>query len=134
MNDIRRTTLDWARDIARSYRSALHAENPERCAQLDEVARKRGQHWVAPTEIPAHLVEEALDAQLSAVDIAHFWGVPADTIRSWARASRHDPDDPSKPLLQQYPGPKGPLYVPREVLAVAARHRSGGRLREAAGQ
>lgn len=111
---IKRSNLDWARDIARSYRSALHAVDPDRCAQLDEVARKRGQQWIAPTEIPAELVDEALDALLPAADIAHFWGIPAVTIRAWA----------SKGLLEQECGPDGsPVYRPRAVLECQARHR-----------
>lgn len=111
---IRRTNLDWARDIARSYRSALHAVDPERCAQLDEVARKRGQHWIAPAEIPAHLVAEALDTEMSAMDIQHFWGVPAVTIRAWA----------SKKLLQQRCAEDGsPVYLPRDVLECQGRNR-----------
>lgn len=117
---IRRTNLDWARDIARSYRSALHAENPERCAQLDAVARERGQQWIAPTQIPAHLVDEALDTAMAAPDIEHFWGVPALTVRAWA----------SKGLLRQHPASNGqPTYLPREVLDCQSRNRiiPGGR-------
>lgn len=114
MNDIRRSNLDWARDIARSYRSALHAVDPDRCGQLDEVARKRSQHWIAPTAIPAHLVDDALDTEMSAVDVQHFWGVPASTIRAWA----------SKNLLEQRCADDGsPVYRPREVLECQARHR-----------
>lgn len=134
MTEIRRTHLEWARDVARFYRSALRAVDPGKCAELDELARGRGQRWIATTLVSPAEIEEGMDKQLTAQQIELLLGVPASTIRSWARASRHHPDDPTKPLLQQYPGPKGPLYVPREVLAVAARHRSGGRLREAAGQ
>ena len=120
MNEIKRSSLDWARDIARSYRSALHAADPVRCAELDEVARKRGQQWIAPTEIPAHLVDEALDTEMSAMDIQHFWGVPALTVRAWA----------SKKLLQQRCAEDGsPVYLPREVLECQGRNRivPGGR-------
>lgn len=120
MTDIKRSNLDWARDIARSYRSALHAVDPERCAQLDEVARKRGQRWLAPTEIPAHLVDDALDAEMSAIDIEHFWGVPSSTIRGWARRG----------LLNQYCAPDGaPRYKAREVVDCQTRHqvRASGR-------
>ncbi|MFI6997018.1 hypothetical protein [Nocardia sp. NPDC050175] len=30
----------------------------------------------------AHLVENALDAELSAADIEHFWRIPASAIRT----------------------------------------------------
>lgn len=121
---IKRSTLDWARDIARAYRGALLAIDPERCARLDENARAAGQNWIAPTAIDPDTADESLDKKLTAAQVERLWGVKASTIRSWARASRHDPQDPSKPLLRQYPGEHGPLYVPREVLAVAGRHRS----------
>lgn len=78
------TSLELSRRIARSYRAELHAANPERCAQLDDAARELGQHWIAPTPIPAHLAEHALEAVLSAADIAHFWGIPVGTIYGWA--------------------------------------------------
>lgn len=112
---IKRTSLDWARDIARSYRSALFQVDPERCAQLDELARKRGQRWIAPVEIPAHLVQEALDAILTPADIAHFWGTPVGTIYSWVSRGlldRANPDD------------KGPAkYLVRDVMAVESRRK-----------
>ena len=123
MTAIRRSTLDWARDIARLYRSALHTVDPERCARLDEKARKSGQHWAAPTLVDAELLDESFDKKLPAADIERLWGVKAATIRSWARPGRRDPHDPSKPLLRRYDSPDGPLYVPREVLAVQSRHR-----------
>ncbi|WP_280265359.1 hypothetical protein [Nocardia wallacei] len=120
---MRRSTLDWARDIATLYRNALHAVDPERCHRLDEAARANGQTWVAPVPIESDKVMETLDQKLTAPQIERFWGVKASTIRSWARAGRRDPRDPSKPLLRQYEGEHGPLYVPREVLAVQSRHR-----------
>ena len=132
MAEVRRNNLEWARDIARSYRWALRAAAPEKCAELDQMARERGQLWIAPVFITAEAMDEAMDKQLTAQQIEQLLGIPAATIRSWARADRHDPDDPSKPLLHQYPGPR---YVPREVLAVHARHRQGERhLPHAAGQ
>lgn len=120
-----RTNLDWARDIARSYRNVLRAVAPERCAELDARARARGQTWIAPTPAPVdpEALDESLDQKLTAPQIEQLWGVKAATIRSWARASRRDPHDPTKPLLRQHPGPRGPLYIPREVLAVQGRHR-----------
>lgn len=134
MTEIHRTNLEWARDIARAYRSALRVVAPEKCAELDELARKRGQRWIAPTLIPVGLVSESMDKPLTASQIEALLGIPAATVRSWARKSRRDPDDPSKPLLPQHPGPKGPRYLPEEVLAVHARHRGNQHLRAAAGQ
>lgn len=120
---IRRSNLDWARDIARSYRSALHSIDPDRCAQLDEVARKRGQHWIAPTPIPAHLVDGAMDAQLSAIDIQHFWGIPAATIYGWAskgilKASNTDPETGARP------SPRKAKYRVSDVFEVEGRGRA----------
>ncbi|MFE7799028.1 hypothetical protein [Nocardia sp. NPDC057440] len=112
---IKRTSLDWARDIARSYRSALHAVDPERCAQLDEVARKRGQQWIAPSQIPAHLVDEALDAVLSPLDIAHLWSIPVGTIYGWV----------SKGLLKPMEGKgRSAKYRVRDVFDVSAKARA----------
>lgn len=121
---MRRSTLDWARDIARAYRSALQVVDPERCERIDAVARENKQNWVAPTQIPTDAINEAFDKKMSAADIEQFWGVKASTVRSWARSSNRDPNDSSKPLLRQYLAEDGsPLYIPREVLAVGARHR-----------
>lgn len=115
VSEIKRSTLDWARDIARSYRSALHAENPERCAQLDEVARKRGQQWIAPVQIPSHLVDEALDAVLSPLDIAHLWGIPVGTIYGWV----------SKGLLTPTEGSgRSAKYLVRDVFEVRKKARA----------
>lgn len=134
MAEIRRSHLDWARDIARAYRAALRAVAPDKCAELDDLARARGQRWIAPVIVQPGALEEAMDKLLSAGQIEQLLGVPASTVRSWARTSRRDPDDPSKPLLAQHEGPRGPLYVPRDVIAVQARHRGGRHLRAAAGQ
>lgn len=113
---IKRTSLDWARDIARSYRSALHAVDPDRCAQLDELARERGQKWIAPVNIPAHLVDDALDAVMTPADIAHFWGTPVGTIYCWVsrgQLERANPDDP------------GPAkYRVRDVMAAESRRKA----------
>jgi len=135
MTEVRRNNLEWARDIARSYRWALRAVAPEKCAELDQMARERGQLWIAPIPISAEAMDKAMDEQLTPQQIEQLLGVPAATIRSWARADRHDPDDPSKPLLRQHQGVDGPLYVPREVLDVYVRSRRGERhLPRAAGQ
>jgi len=119
---IKRTNLEWARDIARSYRSALHAVDPERCAQLDEVARKRNQHWIAPAVIPAHLIDGALDAVLSVSDIQHFWGIPSGTIYGWVskgllKPANADPETGVLPIGQ------AAKYLVRDVFGVAGRGR-----------
>lgn len=106
--------LERARAIARSYRSALHAHAPTECARLDEKAVALGQAWIAPTELPADLVEDALDAELSAADIEHFWRIPSSTIRAWA----------TKGLLTRRCAPDGsPRYLVRDVLDVQSRAR-----------
>lgn len=79
----RHTPLQMARLVGLSYRRELHAVDPVRCAQLDEAAHKIGQHWIAPVPIPGHLMDDAMAAELSAADIAHFWGIPTGTIYGW---------------------------------------------------
>lgn len=110
------TALEAARAVARSYRDALHTADPVLCAHLDERARDRGHGWwlLQPADIPADLVDDALDALLSAPDIEHFCGVSSRTVRSWDRRG----------LLGRHAGPDGsPRYRVREVLAVEARNR-----------
>lgn len=123
MSEVKRTSLEWARDIARSYRSALHSVDPDRCAQLDEVARKRGQHWIAPTSIPAHLVDGAMDAELSAIDIQHFWGIPAATIYGWASKGLLMPSN-ADPETGALPTQRKTKYRVRDVLEVESRGRA----------
>ena len=80
-----RLPLDWARDIARTYRNALRKVDPATCADMDAQAVAIGQAWIAPTEIPEAVSGPAvLDAELSAIDIEHLWRIPASTIRTWA--------------------------------------------------
>lgn len=112
------TALEAARAVARSYRGALHAADPALCAHLDEAARDRGHGWwlLAPADIPADLVDDAMDALLSAPDIEHFYGISSRTIRSWDRRK--------VPGMQRYSAADGsPRYRVREVLAVEARNR-----------
>jgi hypothetical protein len=123
VTEIKRSNLDWARDIARSYRSALHSVDPDRCAQLDEVARKRNQHWIAPTEIPAHLVDDALDAVLSAIDIQHFWAIPVGTIYGWVSKGLLTPANPD-PDTGELPTGRAAKYRVRDVFLVAGRGRA----------
>lgn len=113
MTEVHRTNLEWARDVARAYRSALRVADPTKCAELDDMARKRGQRWVAPTYLPAAAAEHGQDAVLPAKDIQQFWGVPAATIWAWS----------SKGLLPNHGRPRAPRFKVSEVLAVEARHR-----------
>jgi hypothetical protein len=79
------TPLNWARRIAIHYRATLHRIAPHECARLDAQARASGQHWLLPTEIPEEAdITATLDAELTARDIEHLWGIPASTIRTWA--------------------------------------------------
>ncbi len=105
--------LEKARELARAYRAALRVADPEKCAQIDTQARKRGQWWAAPSEIPAEAIDDALDAVLRPIDIENHWGIPSATIRAWA----------AKGLLQSH-GEKGrPRFLVRDVLAVEGRNR-----------
>ncbi|ATL65117.1 hypothetical protein [Nocardia terpenica] len=108
------TPLQRARKVAGSYRAALRQLAPGRCEELDRRAIELGQGWVAPVELPAHLVEHALDAELSAADIEHFWRIPASTIRTWVHRG----------LITRRPGRK---YLVRDVLAVSVRTTNHGR-------
>jgi hypothetical protein len=110
----KRSTLEWARDIARVYRNALRAAAPEKCAELDALARAHGQKWIAPTELPAEAVEAALEAVLPPKQIEEFWGIPAGTLYGWA----------AKGLLTNRGRKGAPLYLVSEVVAVEARGRA----------
>ncbi|WP_327100047.1 hypothetical protein OIE68_15480 [Nocardia vinacea] len=110
----RRSNLEWARDIARIYRNALRAAAPDKCTELDELARARGQKWIAPTELPAEAVEAALEAELPPKQIEEYFAVPASTLYAWA----------SKGLLTNRGRKGAPLYLVSEILAVEARNRA----------
>lgn len=113
MTEVKRSNLEWARDIARMYRAALKKVAPERCAELDERARERGQRWIAPTYLPPITADQAMDAVLAAKDIEEFWGIPAATIWGWS----------SKGLLTNHGQPRAPKFRVSEVLAVESRGR-----------
>lgn len=73
------TSLDIARRLLQSYRSALMNIDPEACRLIDVHATSLGQGWVAPkveTVNPDDLVVAA-----DAADIA---GVTPYVIRQWA--------------------------------------------------
>lgn len=122
MTEVQRTALDWARDIARAYRWALRAADPDRCAKLDAQARELGQNWIAPTYIPAGAAEEAMHAVLSPKDIAALLGVPAGTIYGWASKGLLKPsavDEKGEP----FPAGAPAKYLVKDVLDVEARRR-----------
>ncbi|OBA62202.1 hypothetical protein A5780_19280 [Nocardia sp. 852002-20019_SCH5090214] len=110
---MRRSALDDARDTARLYRNALKAIAPQRCAEIDEIARQRGQHWAAPIELPAEAAAALMDARLSPVDVERSIGIPAGTIRAWV----------NKGLIENH-GEKGrPKVLVSDVLEAESRHR-----------
>lgn len=113
MCPMRRTNLEWARDIARMYRSALRVADPAKCADLDARALQRGQRWIAPRLLPAAAADHGMDAVLSAKQIEEFWGVPAATIWGWS----------SKGLLKNRGRPGAPMYLVKDVFDVEGRHR-----------
>ncbi|MET7752325.1 MULTISPECIES: hypothetical protein [Actinomycetes] len=110
---MRRSALDDARDIARLYRNTLQAIAPQRCAEIDEVARKRGQHWAAPVELPAEAAAALMGAILSPADIERTIGIPAGTIRAWI----------NKGVIENQ-GERGrPKVSVADVLEAESRHR-----------
>jgi hypothetical protein len=115
--EIKRTSLDWARDIARLYRRALYLVDPEGCEKLDEQARAKGHHWVAPHSIPAEAAEEAINAVMVPARIAEVTGIPVGTIYSWI----------SRRLLKPVPdesGEGGPAkYLVRDAFVLQSRRQ-----------
>lgn len=111
------TRLDMAMKTAKAYRQALLRADPVACAELDELARRAKQHWVAPQYIPAEVAEEAITAVLVPARIAEICGLPVGTIYSWI----------SRGLLTPVPreeGDDGPAkYLMRDVLAIEGRRR-----------
>lgn len=107
------TPLDQARAVAISYRNALHGADPTLCAFLDEKAVEMGHGWVAPIQLPEFADDPlVMDAELSAVDIEHWWRISASTIRTWA----------NRGLVEKRCAADGsPVYQVREVLNAQAR-------------
>lgn len=114
MTETRRTSLEWARDIAHAYRWALLKSDPESCAKLDEQAAAVGQRWVTPLRrVPTAAADDSLDVEMSPADIEYFYGIPAATLYGWA----------SKGLLTNK-GVKGaPKYLVADVFAAEGRRR-----------
>lgn len=114
MTETKRTSLEWARDIAHSYRWALLKADPETCAKLDAQAAAVGQRWLTPLRrVPTAAADESLNAEMSPADIEYFYGIPAGTLYGWV----------SKGLLTNR-GKKGaPMYLVSEVFEVDGRRR-----------
>lgn len=120
MTEIARTSLDWARDIARAYRWALMRLAPEECARLDEQARVVGQRWITPQYIPAEAADFADEAVMSPKDIAHLWGIPVGTIYGWVSKGLLKPsavDEHGRPVEPGAPA----KYLVRDVKSVEER-------------
>lgn len=88
------TSLERARRIAHSYRSALLSVDPEHCRRLDDRAVELGQSWVRPLE--TEVVD--LDQLLSPEQIGELLTVDPRTVRMWdyrghitSRGSRRKP-------------------------------------------
>ena len=113
MAEIRRSNLDWARDVARAYRAALRVVDPEKCKELDRLARRHKQLWIAPTFVPPAVADHTEDAVLAAKDIERGWGVPAHSIWGWS----------AKGLLVNHGRKQRPKFRVSEVLEVEGRHR-----------
>ncbi len=109
-----RTALEWARQVARTYRDALMDVAPSLCESLDKLAADAGQRWLLPAAVPADAVAGWLDAELPAADVAHWTGVPTSTIRSWERRGM---------LTRRTAADGSPLYRVGDVVDVEARNR-----------
>lgn len=116
------TTLERSRRIARSYRDALMAIDPEHCRFLDGRAVAVGQAWVCPTRLSADEAIEALDSVLGPKELATLLGIPAATIYGWASKGlllRAKEDADGKKLPASAPA----KYRVRDVVAIGNRRR-----------
>lgn len=120
MSEVNRTSLDWARDIARAYRWALMRVAPAECERLDADARATGQRWITPLHIPADAADHAEEAVMSPKDIAHLWGIPVGTIYGWASKGLLKPslvDENGRPVEPGQPA----KYLVSDVMSVESR-------------
>lgn len=109
-----RTSLDWAREIAHLYRRALYLVDPERCEKLDEQARAKGHHWIAPQLLTPEAAEELITSVVVPARLAEMIGTPVGTIYSWI----------SRDLLRPVPGEYGPAkYLVRDALLLQTRRQ-----------
>lgn len=119
---IKRTNLDWARDVARRYRAVLALISPEKCAEVDEEVRGAGQIWAVPTMLPTEVAVELLSSVLSPPDIAAATGVPAATIYGWVSKGLLEPspvDSDGNPFRPGEPA----KYLVSDVMSVQGRRR-----------
>lgn len=100
MTEIRRNNLAWARDIARAYRMALRAADPEKCAELDAKAHEVGQRWIAPLFLPPDAAAEAIYAEMTPTELAEMCGIPVGTIYSWVSRGLLEPASAGKYLVR----------------------------------
>lgn len=72
--------LDKARRVAEDYRRELKRLAPDLCAQLDDAARRLGQHWIAPVRQPVDL-----DLMLRPIHLAEYLKghATANRISQW---------------------------------------------------
>lgn len=99
--------LDRRSRVARTYRDALAEVAPERCAELDETARRFGQGWILPSLL-TYQPEELLTAQ----EVAEMCNVQPDTVRQWRKRG-----------LRTVGTPDGARYLVADVLEYHAQIR-----------
>jgi hypothetical protein len=123
MSEYKRTTLELARDVAHMYRRTLMRIAPNECAILDDMARKAGQRWAAPTYLPAEAADNAEEAVMSPKDIADLWGIPVGTIYGWVSKGFLKPspvDEDGDPVKPGAPA----KYLVGDVMSAANRRRA----------
>lgn len=101
------TQTERARRIARSYRDALNARDPDECTVLDQRATDLGQGWIVP-KVQTVELDDLLTAELA----ADFAGVRVRTIDMWRSRG-----------LAVIRTPDGPRYRPRDILDYQAERR-----------
>lgn len=107
------TSLERARRIAHSYRSALLSVDPEHCRRLDDRAVELGQSWVRPLE--TEVVD--LDQLLSPEQIGELLTVDPRTVRMWGYRGH----------ITSLGSRRKPLYRFRDVIDHLARARQARR-------
>lgn len=119
---IKRTNLDWARDVARRYRTVLALVSPEKCAEVDEEAKAAGQSWIAPTQISAEAAIELLESVLAPRDISFATGIPVGTIYAWVSKGLLKPSPVDREGKRFRPGAPA-KYLVRDVMTIEGRRR-----------
>lgn len=101
------SVLDRARRVAREYRDALAATDPQRCAALDQRVVELGQPWIVPQPVTV-----GPDDLLTAEQLADYAQVGVRTINEWRRRG-----------LEAVDTVDGPRYRPRDLIAWDTRRR-----------